>query len=82
MVVWSIAKREAICGSPAAGLNVGNATTAIFSKCRDEMFVTAGKYVSAVKVSRTCITLFAHKENMVIPITGNVVFILKKEIPS
>nr|KAF6455336.1 cilia and flagella associated protein 52 [Rousettus aegyptiacus] len=42
VVVWSIAKREAICGSPAAGLNVGNATTVIFSGCRDEMFVTAG----------------------------------------
>nr|XP_020760200.1 cilia- and flagella-associated protein 52 [Odocoileus virginianus texanus] len=42
VVVWSIDKREAICGSPAAGLNVGNATTVIFSKCRDEMFVTAG----------------------------------------
>ncbi|XP_008686226.1 cilia- and flagella-associated protein 52 [Ursus maritimus] len=42
VVVWSIAKREAICGSPAAGLNVGYATTVIFSRCRDEMFVTAG----------------------------------------
>ncbi|VFV44929.1 wd repeat-containing protein 16 [Lynx pardinus] len=42
VVVWNIVKREAICGSPAAGLNVGNATTVIFSRCRDEMFVTAG----------------------------------------
>ncbi|XP_045055232.2 cilia- and flagella-associated protein 52 isoform X3 [Desmodus rotundus] len=42
VVVWSIAKRDAICGSPAAGLNVGNATTVTFSGCRDEMFVTAG----------------------------------------
>nr|XP_054391401.1 cilia- and flagella-associated protein 52 isoform X4 [Pongo abelii] len=42
VVVWSIAKRDAICGSPAAGLNVGNATNVIFSRCRDEMFVTAG----------------------------------------
>ncbi|XP_040309146.1 cilia- and flagella-associated protein 52 isoform X2 [Herpailurus yagouaroundi] len=42
VVVWNIAKREAICGSPAAGLNVGNATTVIFSRCRDEMFATAG----------------------------------------
>ncbi|XP_012511054.1 PREDICTED: cilia- and flagella-associated protein 52 [Propithecus coquereli] len=42
VVVWSIAKRDAICGSPAAGLNVGNATTVVFSRCRDEMFVTAG----------------------------------------
>uniref|UniRef100_A0A2K5ILM4 Cilia- and flagella-associated protein 52 n=1 Tax=Colobus angolensis palliatus TaxID=336983 RepID=A0A2K5ILM4_COLAP len=42
VVVWSIAKRDAICGSPAAGLNVGNATSVIFSRCRDEMFVTAG----------------------------------------
>lgn len=43
VVVWSIAKRDAICGSPAAGLNVGNATSVVFSRCRDEMFVTAGK---------------------------------------
>ncbi|XP_031208751.1 cilia- and flagella-associated protein 52 isoform X3 [Mastomys coucha] len=42
VVVWSIAKRDAICGSPAAGLNVGNATNVVFSRCRDEMFVTAG----------------------------------------
>ncbi|OBS67525.1 hypothetical protein A6R68_03933, partial [Neotoma lepida] len=42
VVVWSIAKRDAICGSPAAGLNVGNATSVLFSRCRDEMFVTAG----------------------------------------
>ncbi|XP_055111989.1 cilia- and flagella-associated protein 52 isoform X4 [Symphalangus syndactylus] len=42
VVVWSIAKRDAICGSPAAGLSVGNATNVIFSRCRDEMFVTAG----------------------------------------
>ncbi|XP_069883076.1 cilia- and flagella-associated protein 52 isoform X2 [Dipodomys merriami] len=31
VVVWSIAKKDAICGSPAAGLNVGNATTMVFS---------------------------------------------------
>uniref|UniRef100_A0A8D1FLQ2 Cilia- and flagella-associated protein 52 n=1 Tax=Sus scrofa TaxID=9823 RepID=A0A8D1FLQ2_PIG len=42
VVVWSIAKTEAICGSPAAGLNVGNATSVVFSQCHDEMFVTAG----------------------------------------
>ncbi|XP_065753335.1 cilia- and flagella-associated protein 52 isoform X1 [Phocoena phocoena] len=42
VVVWSIAKGDAICGSPAAGPNVGNATTVIFSNCCDEMFVTAG----------------------------------------
>ncbi|XP_029413361.1 cilia- and flagella-associated protein 52 isoform X2 [Nannospalax galili] len=42
VVVWSVAKREAICGSPAAGLSVGNATNVVFSRCQDEMFVTAG----------------------------------------
>ncbi|ELK31845.1 WD repeat-containing protein 16 [Myotis davidii] len=47
VLVWSIAKRDAICGSPAAGLNVGNATAVIFSGGCDEMFVTAGKYASA-----------------------------------
>ncbi|XP_020921926.1 cilia- and flagella-associated protein 52 isoform X2 [Sus scrofa] len=44
VVVWSIAKTEAICGSPAAGLNVGNATSVVFSQCHDEMFVTAGNF--------------------------------------
>lgn len=43
VVVWSVAKRDAICGSPAAGLNVGNATNVVFSRCLDEVFVTAGK---------------------------------------
>ncbi|XP_003340387.1 cilia- and flagella-associated protein 52 isoform X1 [Monodelphis domestica] len=42
VVVWSVTKRDAICGSPAAGFNVGNATTIIYSNCREEMFVTAG----------------------------------------
>ncbi|KAI5280853.1 Cilia- And Flagella-Associated Protein 52 [Manis pentadactyla] len=56
VVVWSIAKREAICGSAAAGLNVGNTTTVIFSRCRDEMFVTAGKKIQ-LQGAITSITL-------------------------
>ena len=75
VVVWSIAKREAICGSPAASLNVGNATTIIFSRCRDEMFVTAGKYASACSqgFQNSYITLFAWAESMAIPIWGNTI---------
>lgn len=84
VVVWSIAKREAICGSPAAGLNVGNATTVIFSRCRDEMFVTAGKYVSAVRVFRTpkSLYIFVCVESKVIPIGGNPVLVLRNYFTS
>lgn len=74
VVVWSIAKREAVCGSPAAGLNVGNATTVLFSKCRDEMFITAGKYVPALRVFRT--------RSKVVPTWGNPVPVLRKYLTS
>ncbi|KAM8797004.1 cilia- and flagella-associated protein 52 [Eudromia elegans] len=42
VVVWSIPKKEAVCGSPASARSAGNATVLAFSRCRDEMFVTAG----------------------------------------
>ncbi|XP_025067433.1 cilia- and flagella-associated protein 52-like isoform X2 [Alligator sinensis] len=42
VVVWSIAKRDAICGSPASAQSAGNAAVLAFSRCRDEMFVSAG----------------------------------------
>ncbi|EPY86756.1 WD repeat-containing protein 16 [Camelus ferus] len=57
VVVWSIAKRDAVCGSPAAGLSVGNATTVIFSKCCDEMFVTAGNSELALILLRSKLLL-------------------------
>ncbi|CAM5097379.1 unnamed protein product [Natator depressus] len=42
VVVWSIAKRDPICGSPASARSAGNATVLAFSNCRDEVFVSAG----------------------------------------
>ncbi|KAH1183141.1 cilia- and flagella-associated protein 52 [Mauremys mutica] len=42
VVVWSIAKRDAICGSPASARSAGNATVLAFSSCRDEAFISAG----------------------------------------
>ncbi|KAM6297486.1 cilia- and flagella-associated protein 52 [Aegotheles albertisi] len=42
VVVWDIAKREAICGSPASPRSAGHATAVVCSTCRDEMFVTCG----------------------------------------
>uniref|UniRef100_A0ACB8EJZ5 Cilia- and flagella-associated protein 52 n=1 Tax=Sphaerodactylus townsendi TaxID=933632 RepID=A0ACB8EJZ5_9SAUR len=42
MVVWSVLKKEAICGSPASARSAGNPTTLVYSNCRDEMFVSAG----------------------------------------
>ncbi|KGL89172.1 WD repeat-containing protein 16, partial [Charadrius vociferus] len=42
VVVWDVAKREGVCGSPASPRRAGNATVVVCSSCRDEMFVTAG----------------------------------------
>ncbi|XP_061477831.1 cilia- and flagella-associated protein 52 isoform X2 [Rhineura floridana] len=42
MVVWSVLKKEAICGSPASARSAGNPTTLVYSNCRDEMFISAG----------------------------------------
>ncbi|XP_042311140.1 cilia- and flagella-associated protein 52 isoform X1 [Sceloporus undulatus] len=42
IVVWSVLKKEAICGSPAAARSAGNPTTLVYSNCRDEMFISAG----------------------------------------
>ncbi|NXX44697.1 CFA52 protein, partial [Tricholaema leucomelas] len=42
VVVWSIEKCEAICGSPASARRAGNATVLLCSSSRDEIFVTAG----------------------------------------
>ncbi|XP_069510674.1 cilia- and flagella-associated protein 52 [Ambystoma mexicanum] len=42
VVIWNVAKREAVCGSPASALNVGQASNVIFSSTSDEMFMTAG----------------------------------------
>ncbi|XP_054078022.1 cilia- and flagella-associated protein 52 [Rissa tridactyla] len=42
VVVWDVAKREGVCGSPASPRSAGNATVVVCSSCRDEMFVTAG----------------------------------------
>lgn len=44
MVVWSVQKKEAICGSPASARSAGNPTTLVYSNLRDEMFISAGKY--------------------------------------
>uniref|UniRef100_A0A8C3PHN5 Cilia- and flagella-associated protein 52 n=1 Tax=Calidris pygmaea TaxID=425635 RepID=A0A8C3PHN5_9CHAR len=42
VVVWDVAKREGVCGSPASPRSAGNATVVVCSTCRDEIFVTAG----------------------------------------
>nr|AAH72072.1 MGC78960 protein [Xenopus laevis] len=42
VVVWNVAKREAICGSPASSLSSGHATSVIFTHNSDEIFMTGG----------------------------------------
>lgn len=44
LVIWSVQKKEAICGSPASARSAGNPTTLVFSMLRDEMVISAGKY--------------------------------------
>ncbi|XP_053310115.1 cilia- and flagella-associated protein 52 [Spea bombifrons] len=42
VVLWDVAKREAICGSPVAALSSGHALTIAFSNNSDDIFVTGG----------------------------------------
>ncbi|XP_014340142.1 cilia- and flagella-associated protein 52 isoform X1 [Latimeria chalumnae] len=42
LVIWNVAKKEAICGSPASAVSSGNALTVKFSNHSDEIFITAG----------------------------------------
>ncbi|KAM8945316.1 cilia- and flagella-associated protein 52 [Pelodytes ibericus] len=42
VVLWDIAKKEAICGSPASALSVGHAMTITFANHSDEIFMTGG----------------------------------------
>ncbi|MEE6520410.1 hypothetical protein FKM82_018264, partial [Ascaphus truei] len=42
VILWNVAKREAICGSTASSLSAGHALTVIFSNKSDEVFMTAG----------------------------------------
>ncbi|KAM4691350.1 cilia- and flagella-associated protein 52 [Rhinophrynus dorsalis] len=42
VVLWNIATREAICGSPASSLSTGHALTVVFSNNSDSIFMTGG----------------------------------------
>uniref|UniRef100_A0A8C8BQP1 Cilia- and flagella-associated protein 52 n=1 Tax=Otus sunia TaxID=257818 RepID=A0A8C8BQP1_9STRI len=42
VVVWHVAKREAVCGSPASACSTGGVTSVVCCSHRDEVFVTAG----------------------------------------
>jgi len=44
VVVWNLAKREAVCGSPAQSLSAGLTHALIYSNTSDDVFITAGKY--------------------------------------
>ncbi|XP_075702041.1 cilia- and flagella-associated protein 52 isoform X2 [Rhinoderma darwinii] len=42
VVLWNVATREAICGSPASSLSVGHALTLTFTNNSDDVFITGG----------------------------------------
>ncbi|KAM3922864.1 cilia- and flagella-associated protein 52 [Leptodactylus fuscus] len=42
VVLWNMATREAICGSPASSLSAGHALTVTFINNSDDLFITGG----------------------------------------
>ncbi|MGH0168710.1 UNVERIFIED_CONTAM: hypothetical protein FKN15_055201 [Acipenser sinensis] len=46
VVVWNVAKGEAVCGSPASAPSSGNCLTVKFSNNNDAVFITAGNGTS------------------------------------
>ncbi|XP_066442698.1 cilia- and flagella-associated protein 52 [Eleutherodactylus coqui] len=42
VVLWNVATREAICGSPGSSLNVGHALSVTFTNTSNDMFITGG----------------------------------------
>ncbi|XP_030062176.1 cilia- and flagella-associated protein 52 [Microcaecilia unicolor] len=43
VILWNVAKREAICGSPASPVRVGNTLTVAFCNKTDEVFMSGGE---------------------------------------
>jgi WD40 repeat protein len=43
VVVWNIAKKEAVCGSPAQAPSSGLTHTLVFANTSDDVFITGGK---------------------------------------
>lgn len=43
VVIWDIAKKEAVCGNQAAMQSTGPVNCMAFSKNRDDILVTGGK---------------------------------------
>jgi len=48
VVVWNIAKREAVCGSPAQAPSSGLTHAVAYSNTSDEVFITGGKSVASI----------------------------------
>jgi len=46
VVVWNIAKKEAVCGSPAQAPSSGLTHAVAYSNTSDDVFITGGKSVS------------------------------------
>ena len=46
VVVWNIATKEAICGSPAQALSAGLTHALAYSNTSDDVFITGGKLVT------------------------------------
>jgi len=46
VVVWNLAKKEAVCGSPAQAPSSGLTHAIAYSNTSDDVFVTGGKSVT------------------------------------
>jgi len=55
VVLWNIATREAVCGSPAQALSSGLTHAVAYSNTSDDVFITGGK-----SVTLSCFILFCH----------------------
>ena len=51
VVVWNLETREALCGSPAATQSLGPTNCICFANCRDDLFMTGGKYECTISCS-------------------------------
>jgi len=46
VVVWNVAKKEAVCGSPAQAPSSGLTHAVAYSNTSDDVFITGGKSVT------------------------------------
>jgi len=58
VVVWNLAKKEAVCGSPAQAPSSGLTYAIAYSNTSDDVFVTGGKSVTYLRLSVCILCVF------------------------